>query len=76
MARGPILKEVGCTVVTHSEDQLVPQHVNVPFSVHGGLRGQEVEGASAALAAKAAPDHNARRMFDVNDNVTLLVTVR
>jgi hypothetical protein len=55
-------------VVTHPENQLVPQHVNVPFPIHGGLWGQEVEGASATLAAKAAPDHNARRMLDVNDS--------
>ncbi len=58
--------------MAHPEDQLV---LYEPLGIHGGLGKQEVQGAINRCPGEAVPHHQARRMFNVYYNVTLLVAI-
>ena len=53
----------------HPGEQLLLQDHAVTIAVHGGPCRQEVEGAAAGCARKAAPNHDLRRVLDGLDGV-------
>ncbi len=73
MAWRPVLEEMGGAMKVHELKKLLVEHCHVAIAVHRRLGGQKVDRSSAALAAKAAPDHHTGRMFDVNNSKALLV---
>ncbi len=64
---------MGYLVKLHPEEKLVLQHGHVPLTIHGNFGGQKVQWAPAAIAAKAAPDHDICGVLDIHDRVPLLV---
>jgi hypothetical protein len=74
MAWRPVLEEMGGAMKVHELKKLLVEHCHVAITVHCRLGGQKVDRSSAALAAKAAPDHHTGRMFDINNSKALLVT--